>query len=88
MSEMWEQTKTLTGRLALWPQAMDKQEMRGLPVRLISDLSEARAELERLYQVEAQFAVALEAIKEAASRANNRLAAIAEMQPPYQHSST
>jgi len=44
---MFEDTQTLTGRLGLWPDAMHKQVMQGLPTRLISDLSAAKADIER-----------------------------------------
>jgi hypothetical protein len=45
---MFEETKTLTGRLALWADGCRGQSMMGLPRRLESDLSEAKARIEQL----------------------------------------
>lgn len=50
---MYEQTQTLNGRLSMWGDAMDKQVMQGLPVRLKSDLHEAKARIEHLESVAA-----------------------------------
>lgn len=44
----FEETKTLTGRLGIWAHHLEKQRLYGLPHRLVSDLSEAKAEIERL----------------------------------------
>lgn len=48
---MFEAVDTLTGRLGLWAQMMRNQVMKGLPIRLESDLSEAKAEIERLREM-------------------------------------
>lgn len=45
---MFEQTKTLTGRLGLWGEMMRDQVVKGLPSQLMKDLSEAKSEIERL----------------------------------------
>jgi len=61
---MFEQTQTLTGRLGMWGDAMDKQVMSGLPTRLKSDLSEAKARIEHLESVAAATILLVEFIRD------------------------
>lgn len=43
-----ERSEELVKRLQLWPGHLDNQAMRGLPRRLVSDLSESAEEITRL----------------------------------------